>query len=479
MKQRLSNAKQGRAGVIAVEQACNRLDLIWRNLLEEDVGVDGTIEIAIGNFPTGKIVGAQIKSGMSYIRSETDDSFKFYPGKDDIEYWKSLSIPLFLLVHHPGNDKVYWVDVSRYVESRGEEPLGESYITFSKENTLDQAFEAYLHGRFDLAVYTDEQYATLHDELQSLVHVDGTGAATITITALDLFIEGLWGLCSKVQFHSSLVADLIRKILREREGEVPITYTFTRNGLYPFFTRYFNILTRHHLALLDVADINESLYVKLEFPTFISSLTSNGRRFVEYLRKSNLPRVHDNQFMSLSVIPHVQIEAYSSFALINEEAQLGSYTDVLAIGFNPYLDYYHLSHWYRATPGDAAVEVGAQNIHYHALCDYLKNHFEHTPKDNFIFRYLDIPLSPLICWLEKWNESKYSMPTDRLAGKSAKETVGFADELTSIMAPVGTMTITEPPSQQFPLPVLANGEFLVESLPDSLRNEIEKLMSNK
>jgi hypothetical protein len=30
-----------------------------------------TIEIALGEFPTGKLVGAQIKSGMSYIRSET------------------------------------------------------------------------------------------------------------------------------------------------------------------------------------------------------------------------------------------------------------------------------------------------------------------------------------------------------------------------------------------------------------------------
>lgn len=478
MKQRLSNAKQGRAGVIAVEQACNRLDLIWRNLLEEDVGVDGTIEIAIGNFPTGKIVGAQIKSGMSYIRSETDDSFKFYPDKDDIEYWRALSIPLFLLVHHPANENIYWVDIGRYIELRGEEPLGKSYITFSKANTLDHAFETYLHGRFDLAFYTDEQYATLVHELKTLVHVDGIGSAAITVTALDLFIEGLWGLCSKVQFHSSLMADLIRKMLREREGEIPITYTFTRTDLYPFFTRYFNILTNNHLALLDVADINESLYVKLEFPTFISSLTSNGRRFVEYLRNCNFPRVHDNQFMSLSVTPHVQIEVYASFALIDEKAELGPFTDVLAIAFNPYLDYYRLSHWRRAAPGDAAVKVGAQNIHYHALREYLENHFGHIPKDNFIFRYLDIPLSPLICWLEQWNESSYGMPTASLAGKSAKETVGFADELTSIMAPVGTMTITEPPSQQFPIPKLANGEFLIESLPESVRNEIANRMSH-
>jgi hypothetical protein len=65
--------------VIAVELACNRLDLIWRNLLEEDVGVDGTIEIALGEFPTGKIVGAQVKSGPSYIRSETEFLLQILP----------------------------------------------------------------------------------------------------------------------------------------------------------------------------------------------------------------------------------------------------------------------------------------------------------------------------------------------------------------------------------------------------------------
>jgi len=200
--------------VIAVEHACNRLDLIWRNLLEEDVGVDGTIEIVLGDFPTGKIVGAQVKSGASYIRSETDSSFRFYPDKDDLGYWRKLSIPLFLLVHHPGDDCVYWIDVTHHIQCRADDPLGTAYLTFSKTNRLDGAFEAYLRGRFDLTVYTDEQYADLRHELEAVIHEDGGSGAAVRITALDLFIEGLWGLCSKLQFHSSLLADLIRKVVR-------------------------------------------------------------------------------------------------------------------------------------------------------------------------------------------------------------------------------------------------------------------------
>lgn len=465
MKMRVRNAKQGRAGVIAVEQACNRLDLIWRNLLEEDVGVDGTIEIALGEFPTGKIVGAQIKSGMSYIRSETETSFKFYPDKDDLSYWRGLSIPLFLLVHHPGDECVYWIDVSRYLEARDADPRDPAYIEFSKTNKLDRGFESYLHSRFDLTVYSDDQYATLRRELETVVHIDGSSGRTVRITALDLFIEGLWGLCSKLQFHSSLLADLIRKTVRNRNGAVPVTYTFDRANLYPFFTRYFDLLTKHHLAVLDVSDINESLYVKLEYPTFIAGLTTNGRRFVEYLRGVALPSVHDNQFMSLSLRPHVQIEVYSSFDAVNGKPRFGPFTDVLAIGFNAYLDYYHLSHWRRGTLVEQVVEVASQNIHYFALREYIDSRFGAVPKDNVVLRHLDIPLSPLICWLEVWYDHAEPIPTENLRGKSATELAGFHDELMAIMSPAGVVAVQEPPEMPFPLSILASGERLLAGKP--------------
>lgn len=460
MKKRVRNARQGRAGIIAVEDACNQLDLIWRNLLEEDVGVDGTIEIALGEFPTGKIVGAQVKSGTSYIRSETDTSFTFYPDKDDLSYWQELSIPLFLLVHHPGNDCVYWADVSNYIDSSAENSSGGSSIVFSKTNKIDRAFEDYLHSRFDLTTYSDDQYSDLRCELEALIHVDGSSSGAISISGLDLFIEGLWGLCSKLQFHSSLLADLIRKTVREREGEIFATYTFDRSHLYPFFTRYFGLLTKHHLALLDAADINESLFVKLEYPTFIAGLTTNGRRFVEYLRRVGVPKVHDNQFMSLSVRPHVQIEVYSGFDISNGTSPFGPFTDVLAIGFNAYLDYYHLTHWHRASPTESAVKVASQNIHYYALRDYILNRYDSVPRDNVVLRHQDIPLSPLICWLEAWYEHPQPMPTQNLRGKSAIEMAGFHDELMAVMSPSGVATVQEPVDFPFPIPRLASGERL-------------------
>jgi hypothetical protein len=248
------------------------------------------------------------------------------------------------------------------------------------------------------------------------------------------------------------VSDRIRKTVREQEGQIPISYTFDRASLYPFFTRYFNLLSKHHLANLDAADINESLYVKLEFPTFIAPLTTNGRRFVEYLRRTGVPNVRDNQFMSLSIQPHVQIEVYSTFQMTNDNrARLGPFTDVLAIGFNAYLDYYRLSHWRREAQDQPTVEVALQNISYYALREYIENRFGDIAKNNLLFRYLDVPLSPLICWLERWNENPNTLPTAELQGKSAAELAGFADEFASIMASA-VATFNEPPADRSPYP---------------------------
>jgi aryl-alcohol dehydrogenase-like predicted oxidoreductase len=44
---------------------------------------------------------------------------------------------------------------------------------------------AYLHSRFDLTTYSDDQYAALRRELEALVHVNGSGGASVSITGLD------------------------------------------------------------------------------------------------------------------------------------------------------------------------------------------------------------------------------------------------------------------------------------------------------
>lgn len=459
MKKRNRNAMTEREGLLAVESACNRLNLIWRDLLQEDVGIDGTIEIVVDEFPTGKLVGAQVKSGTSYIRSETAETFRFYPDKDDLEYWGSVSIPMFLFVHDPRHGVVYWTDLSKHVQERADDPFGAAFISCQKSNLVDDNFSAYLRTQFDLLLYTPEQYAAVCAELQEVTHAFGAAESTVTITALDLFIEGLWGLCSKLQFHSSLMSELIRRSASDKPHVLLFTYSFDRANVYPFLTRYFHLLSKHHLAAIDSADINQSLYAKLEYPTFIASLTTNGRRFTEYLRQTGTPRVHDNQHFTLALLPLVQIEVYTSFRVEDEAAIFGTFTDVLGISFNAHLDYYRVEHW-RKGPEEVARKAWVQNIFLSELKEYTARHLGTIPKDHLNFRYRDVPLSPFICWLEDWNDNRQPLPGSLLQGKSNAQTAGFYDEMLAIMGPVGAMTVSEPKLPPFPSPMLSNGERL-------------------
>ena len=169
--------------------------------------------------------------------------------------------------------------------------------------------------------------------------------------------------------------------------------------------------------------------------------------------------MHDNQHLTLALVPHVQIEIYDSFRVDSGRPVLGSFTDVLAISFNSHLDYYRIEHWRKAA--DAPAEMAwKQNAFLAEVKAYLTHHFQEVPKDWLWFRYRDVPLAPLICWLEEWNENRQPIAGDQLEGKSNSQTAGFHDELMAIMAPSGAMTVTEPMLPPFPNPLLANGAHL-------------------
>lgn len=460
MRKRNRHARMERAGLLAVESACNDLNLIWRDILQEDVGVDGTIEIVVGDFPSGKIVAAQVKSGSSYIRSETSEVFKFYPREDDLEYWGKLSIPLLLLVHHPKDGQVYWVDVSKSIHEKPDHLADEAYILFSKSDKMDEAFASYLRDRFDLATYDEGKFKAVSDELKAITLVLDKSDKPIILSAHDIFVSGLWGMCTKVVFHSSVLTSEIRRKTQERKDEFLVRYNFERTTLYPFITQYINVLCRHNLALLDVNDINETLYTKYELPTFIAPLSTNGRIFVEYLRSKGTDRVHDNQLMTLSLLPLEQIEVYESFDESSGEPRFGPYIAVINIKFNPQLDYYEVEHWRKVTSGAKAQKVASQTMFFFELTEYLERVLGEIPKDNILMRHLDLPMTPLICWLEDWYGLDQTLSVQTLSGKSNAEQLGLHDEMAAIFSGVGSMSVTEPPLPKLPILRLGSGEII-------------------
>ena len=462
MKQRETNSVAEREGILAVSQACLHLNLIWRDLYQEDVGVDGTIEIVTDNFPTGKIVGAQVKSGKSYIKSETANTFRFYPNPDDVDYWRRLTLPLFLFVYDATAKQIYWLDVQSYTENRPLNPIGNPVFEFDKANRLDETFRGRLEQMFDLTTYDNDKYREVREELEGIVYRDDL-EDSVTISALQIFLKGLWGLCTKVQFHFSLFTDEIRSQLSERDQPSFVRYNLSRAKVFPFVTGYFNVLTRHHLAILDVADLNHTLYGKLEWPAYIAPLTVNGRRFVQYLRTQLAGQrpVSDQQFLSFTLFPHVQIERYENVDLNTEPITLGRCIDVIAIQFNPYLDYYHLWHFTRL-PAERRRVLAETTMFYYEMIDYLKHQFKDTPKDNFICRYQDGPISPLICWLEDYLEYVHPLPPAMFAEQRLSDHVALIGEFINTISPAGEVTHTDANLPDFPVLSLANGEPLFE-----------------
>ena len=461
MKHRSKNSQTEREGVLAAASACNDLGLIWRDILQEDVGVDATVELTRDGHPTGKLIGVQVKSGTSYIRAETEDGFKFYPSPDDLDYWRRLTLPLFLFVYDPRTESVYWLDVQRYMENRQDDPMAAPTLSFRKNNVVDDGFRQYLNDRFDLTVYSFDQFTAVRNHLESLVYEDAqiTGGSA-RVSALDLFLKGLWGLCSKLQFHLTLLTEVIRDDLVNRFEPSMVTYDLSRQKLFPFLNGYFAALGEHHLATLDYEDMNYSLYSKLEWPTFIAPLTLNGRRFVEYMRREleGQKEVSDQQFFSLRLHPHTQIEVYTSF---NPHIMptFGPYVDVITIQFNRYLDYYYLVHLSRPSADGKPTLKAAQLMFYYELTDYLAHVLREVPKDNINCRHQDMAISPLICWLERFLEFEVGIPVEELAVTPTSERIAFSEELTSILSPVGNaFTRFDESMPDFRFITLASGE---------------------
>ncbi len=105
------NAFTERAGIIAVDVATVQARCIWRETSTRDVGIDGQIEhVSSDGVATGRIVAVQVKSGESYFANATATDVPYSPSDAHRSYWESHPVPVILALHHPGQDKTWWMD---------------------------------------------------------------------------------------------------------------------------------------------------------------------------------------------------------------------------------------------------------------------------------------------------------------------------------------------------------------------------------
>ena len=122
-KKRPQSVKTAKLGVNHVGKVFLEMGWIWREDVDEDYGIDGYVEPCIGESPTGKVMGVQVKTGDSYFLRETSTSFVYRVRGNDREYWRKHCLPIILVIVRLGEPiEAYYCNLSA-LESWGKKIL--------------------------------------------------------------------------------------------------------------------------------------------------------------------------------------------------------------------------------------------------------------------------------------------------------------------------------------------------------------------
>lgn len=115
-----------------VQRTVDDMDCVWRPTPNDDVGIDGEIELGKGGTATGHLIKVQVKSGKSYIANPKGQHFDFLADHDDLEYWKNANLPVILVVFDPEAQEGYWKPIQKYLADHPELSAKPHRIVFSR-----------------------------------------------------------------------------------------------------------------------------------------------------------------------------------------------------------------------------------------------------------------------------------------------------------------------------------------------------------
>ncbi|OEC81020.1 hypothetical protein A9D46_06805 [Photobacterium damselae subsp. damselae] len=120
-------------GVIQVEDVVNDHGSIFRPVhQEDDIGIDGFIELVENEEATGKLIAVQVKSGESYV-AKSGKNFYVPVDKEHLEYWASYLVPVILVCYSPEKKLLCWEVVNEYIRREkyhGREPIKSIKVEF-------------------------------------------------------------------------------------------------------------------------------------------------------------------------------------------------------------------------------------------------------------------------------------------------------------------------------------------------------------
>lgn len=264
------NYKTERLGISAVAEAIAHAGLIWRETPTGNVGIDGQIEYVDGQGrATGRIVGVQVKCGVSYFE-DAGASWRFKPQEKHRFYWERYPVPVLLMLHHPENRQTYWVDVRQVLRSSTVDP---QYVFVSKKQILQTTSPEALFAGFGV---TGAEFLEIPQALQSLIMIECPNKS-FPLSYFDLFANGLTNICRSLYFGMDLADTIAEAALAAQEAPAGL-------GIGPeeheFLFGYTHFLTQQQIADINFADCLIDWYDRELQPSFLAPLTSRGHDLV-------------------------------------------------------------------------------------------------------------------------------------------------------------------------------------------------------
>ncbi len=254
-------------GLVKLHGFCIDMNAIWRPTPCHDLGVDGQIEFLDLNeraTSTGKILAVQVKSGPSFFEKECESGYKYYPSKKHRQYWRSLSLPIILVIHNP--------DTSETLFAAVKEQIDQTFITIPKSQKLSGASRDIL---FELA-------ALRHDPtkvLQSLAKIE-TRIGGVSLNGADFLLACLHPEDDYLEIRMARFHELLCSM----HNSMGIGFGQTE---YEFIYRVSMMILGFELTSNFAVEFDHQWYEMKLVPDIVAVLTPLGQRVSECLK--NLP----------------------------------------------------------------------------------------------------------------------------------------------------------------------------------------------
>jgi Domain of unknown function (DUF4365) len=154
MKYKRTKAK-AKEGVLFLDKIVTEHGSVYRPVHEEDdVGIDGFIELVNAEIASGRLIAVQVKSGDSYL-SDSADEFVVNVDEAHLKYWLEFMVPVILVCYSPSKKLAAWMSIRDYVEHERYHdrwPVKQIRVPFSNVldvKALSKGIAALAHARSD------------------------------------------------------------------------------------------------------------------------------------------------------------------------------------------------------------------------------------------------------------------------------------------------------------------------------------------